>query len=502
MPTRIHRLILIVAALTFVTVVLKMISQLSSPEPDLTRSSIVSGSVKAFVAVWVTHKRTHYLERSLVSFLNQRHNEKFDMIVSLDAPSAESRVRSLLIRLESEYSRSIRLVLKTNESKTCFTFQYKNEQAVDQHIFSAIRLAFSNDHSFGVIIEEDLELAPDFLDLMITSAPVLAKDQTLFCVSAWNDNGFKGQVSDPSALMRTDILPGLGFMLTRSSAMSLLKMWKGNDFWGWDFWMRRSVANDLRECIAPEIPRVLHIGEGGIHIKENSFYEKLMDVAKISGGLGTFEKTVNTLNLDSYDKRLKEAIDKANLIPIEQARDTNHHLNNGGTYKSVFPHGNCEGLAGTRFKLFGDCRMMHRGVITVKIIEPGITIFLIDARVGAEWLTADLIERPVGLKPLASEVGESCESRCEREKFICSAIDHFHVNNCAVAQGISGCLQCKATDSHRGSAVLSDPSVSQCLVSRKTGFFCREVLPNDRKSICPCVPRLPYLTFSHDVNYK
>ena len=36
---------------------------------------------------------------------------------------------------------------------------------------------------------DDLEVAPDFFTYFTATRPLLVKDKTLYCVSAWNDNG-------------------------------------------------------------------------------------------------------------------------------------------------------------------------------------------------------------------------------------------------------------------------------------------------------------------------
>ena len=41
-------------------------------------------------------------------------------------------------------------------------------------------------------------------------------DPSLWCVAAWNDNGFGGLVEQPHKLLRTGYFPGLGWLLTRS----------------------------------------------------------------------------------------------------------------------------------------------------------------------------------------------------------------------------------------------------------------------------------------------
>ena len=45
-------------------------------------------------------------------------------------------------------------------------------------------------HTHVILLEEDLVVAPDFLTLFRSTAWLLNADDSLFCVSAWNDNGF------------------------------------------------------------------------------------------------------------------------------------------------------------------------------------------------------------------------------------------------------------------------------------------------------------------------
>ena len=46
-------------------------------------------------------------------------------------------------------------------------------------------------HRFETVImnEDDLNLSPDFLSYFEAMHKILLADKTLFCVSAWNDNG-------------------------------------------------------------------------------------------------------------------------------------------------------------------------------------------------------------------------------------------------------------------------------------------------------------------------
>lgn len=56
-------------------------------------------------------------------------------------------------------------------------------------------------HKFQTVIlnEDDLSLSPDFLSYFEAMQRVLSNDTSLFCVSAWNDNGKKNLI-DSKAL--------------------------------------------------------------------------------------------------------------------------------------------------------------------------------------------------------------------------------------------------------------------------------------------------------------
>jgi len=74
---------------------------------------------------------------------------------------------------------------------------------------------------------DDLDLAPDFFEYFLGTYPILKRDPTLWCVSAWNDNGKVGLVDEnaPDLVYRTDFFPGLGWMLTKSIWAELAPKW-------------------------------------------------------------------------------------------------------------------------------------------------------------------------------------------------------------------------------------------------------------------------------------
>jgi hypothetical protein len=68
-----------------------------------------------------------------------------------------------------------------------------------------------------IIVEDDLEVSPDFYQYFSATLPILREDKSLWCVSAWNDNGKAGLIDEksPELLYRTDFFPGLGWMITK-----------------------------------------------------------------------------------------------------------------------------------------------------------------------------------------------------------------------------------------------------------------------------------------------
>lgn len=50
--------------------------------------------------------------------------------------------------------------------------------------------------------QDDMDVAPDLFSYFRTMAPLLDMDPTVWCISAWNDNGMRQFVQDPRACRR------------------------------------------------------------------------------------------------------------------------------------------------------------------------------------------------------------------------------------------------------------------------------------------------------------
>jgi hypothetical protein len=101
-----------------------------------------------------------------------------------------------------------------------------------------------------IFLEEDLEIAPDFFTYFEATTPLMERDSSIYCVSAWNDHGQRGRVKDNRALYRTDIIPGLGWYINSKIGLELALKWPITN---WDDWMRLPGVKNGRSCIFPEV---------------------------------------------------------------------------------------------------------------------------------------------------------------------------------------------------------------------------------------------------------
>lgn len=74
---------------------------------------------------------------------------------------------------------------------------------------------------------DDLNVSPDFFEYFLGTHALLRDDPSLWCVSAWNDNGKSNNIDETNAelLYRTDFFPGLGWMLKRELWNELAVKW-------------------------------------------------------------------------------------------------------------------------------------------------------------------------------------------------------------------------------------------------------------------------------------
>ena len=69
---------------------------------------------------------------------------------------------------------------------------------------------------YAIVVEEDLDVSPDFFSFFGQTLRLLDEDSSVYCVSAWNDQGYEHTSADPTRLLRVETMPGLGWILKKS----------------------------------------------------------------------------------------------------------------------------------------------------------------------------------------------------------------------------------------------------------------------------------------------
>ena len=104
---------------------------------------------------------------------------------------------------------------------------------------------------------------------------ILSSDPSLYCVSAWNDNGQFPFVFDNSIffllslliamVLRTDHFMGVGWLIQANLWSSV------RNFWNKQYWrdgMSSPLIRQGRSCLYPEVSRVYTFEESGINKKK------------------------------------------------------------------------------------------------------------------------------------------------------------------------------------------------------------------------------------------
>ncbi|KAF8020765.1 hypothetical protein BT93_G1257 [Corymbia citriodora subsp. variegata] len=200
--------------------------------------------------------RADYLERTIKSILKYQNAvaSKFPLFVSQDGSDPQVRKKALSYDQLTHMQHLDSKLVQTERPGELIAY-YK----IARHYKWALDKLF-HEYKFSrvIILEDDMEIAPDFFDYFEAAAALMEKDKTIMAVSSWNDNGQKQFVHDPEILYRSDFFPGLGWMLTKPTWNELSPKWPKAY---WDDWLRLQENHKGRQFIRPEVCRTYNFGE-------------------------------------------------------------------------------------------------------------------------------------------------------------------------------------------------------------------------------------------------
>ncbi|XP_032064808.1 alpha-1,3-mannosyl-glycoprotein 2-beta-N-acetylglucosaminyltransferase [Thamnophis elegans] len=255
------------------------------------------------------------VRRCLDKLLHYRPSkERFPIIVSQDCGHEETA------RVIASYGDSIMHIKQPNLSDIPVPTDHRKFQGyykIARHYRWALSQVFRTfKYQAAIVVEDDLEVAPDFFEYFQASFPLLLADPTLWCISAWNDNG-KEQMVDvahPELLYRTDFFPGLGWLLLSDLWDELEPKWP-KAFW--DDWMRQPEQRQGRSCIRPEVSRTMTFGRKGV--SHGQFFDQYLKFIKLNDRFVPFtQMDLSYLKKNNYEHSFLAQVYDAPQLRVEE----------------------------------------------------------------------------------------------------------------------------------------------------------------------------------------
>ena len=426
------------------------------------------GGMASPAAVVMTHTRADMLSRCLDQLFAQPLVSHFAVYVSEDGGSAQ-------VRQTAAKFAGVREVLHHPSGGSGKTFDQSGFAKIAKHFRLALDAVLGEStraHSHAIFIEDDLLLAPDFLLLFASAAPLLRTDPTLWCVSAWHDQGFPHVATDPKRLLRTDYFPGLGWMIGADTWNAELKpKWPTRATTGWDHWMRLSSTSHGRECVVPEVPRSRHKPgkQGNTNVRDNRPFERF---AFERNGVDDFGD-LSYLKRDAYDAEIRSLFDGATLVRPPSTRGADGAvgwLTNlpAGSHLLPYIREEYQNYAKPLGLWAESPRATHNGTLVLRTAN-GATFLFADRR-RSPWLPAAERRRPPrGGREVVAAPGASCADACKEGGGRCETPELEWVNDC---DALARHFPCEAGCGHQVGSELpayahqaSLDTHRQCLVS-------------------------------------
>ncbi|KAM9796383.1 protein O-linked-mannose beta-1,2-N-acetylglucosaminyltransferase 1 isoform 1-T5 [Syngnathus typhle] len=188
---------------------------------------------------------------------------------------------------------------------------------VSQHYKASLTGTFNlhPEAKYAIVVEEDLDISIDFFSFLSQTVHLLDEDDSLYCISAWNDQGYEHTAEDPALLYRVESMPGLGWVLKKSLYKDELEpKWPTPEkLWDWDMWMRMPEQRKGRECIIPDVSRSYHFGIIGLNMN-GYFHEVYFKKHKFNTVPRVQLKNVDSLKKDAYEVEIENLLGEAEVL--------------------------------------------------------------------------------------------------------------------------------------------------------------------------------------------
>ncbi|XP_042225465.1 protein O-linked-mannose beta-1,2-N-acetylglucosaminyltransferase 1-like [Homarus americanus] len=217
------------------------------PPPPVAQQWALDG-----VPVVVTAGNRHqYLYHTLTTLLTTPGAQHNNILVALgDAPQPTTQ---LLRLLNITFTK---LVVHGKDNNKLFRY-YRS-------VFQYVARTFP-DAPAVIILDEDVQVSPDFFSYMSQTLWLLHHDPTLYCINSHSISGFSDRIHNPSRVFRGNVQVQWGYAVTPSFIRDALSKWPEDEHKTniiiYDYWLYTYVRRG-RECVFPEVGRSLHYGRG------------------------------------------------------------------------------------------------------------------------------------------------------------------------------------------------------------------------------------------------
>ncbi|KAF8795092.1 Protein O-linked-mannose like protein [Argiope bruennichi] len=265
------------------------------------RAEIENNRVRDVPVAIIASNRPHYLYRMLRSLLSAHGCNPEMITVFIDGYFEEPLEVTKLFGLRGIQHTPIGT---------------KNAR-ISQHYKASLTATFNlfSEAKYAIIIEEDLDVSPDFFSYFSQTLRLLEEDESIYCISAWNDQGYEHTSEDSGLLYRVETMPGLGWILKRSLYKEELEpRWPTPEkLWDWDMWMRLPDVRKGRECIVPDVSRTYHFGSSGLNM--NSFFQDIYFKKHAFNTQPHVElKDLDSVKKDNYEEVIHDLLRKAVVL--------------------------------------------------------------------------------------------------------------------------------------------------------------------------------------------
>ncbi|CAI5454006.1 unnamed protein product [Caenorhabditis angaria] len=306
--------------------------------------------------------RADALKNHLTQLLSQRPSpNQYHVIISQDGNT--DAVQQTAISFVNDF-RNVTFM----QHERIATKKRDNYPAISAHYKWALdKLFFEKKYDHVIITEDDLDIGNDFFSFFEWGKRILLLDKTIWCISAWNDNGAPNLIDNSKGdlVWRTDFFPGLGWMLTKEIWAELSEQFPISY---WDDWMRKPEVRKNRSCIRPEISRTSHnmrlAGKGSSGGMFKDFLSKI-GASKSNTDFSLLPASI--VEKSNYNKHLIKDIKNSKAVDISNASNS---INSSHTYKISYKNVREWNNLAKFFKIMTDIRggmqrTAYYGVVTV-----------------------------------------------------------------------------------------------------------------------------------------